>query len=164
MSNIAIGLLHGMVLETNVESITGKYLYSDFATGKAQKDTTLNNLVKFPLIGIAAGVGRVALGIIHTVGHLLAALVTLNKGHLYHAAKGMCEILRGTIETIPFVGRYFAFTYNYTPDPDFDDFRFGPEGTRSWWMIKIYNPEKPDGLDKWMDNWSHFPKCYYVKA
>lgn len=154
MSNFTIGLLHGMVWETNVESFTGKYLYSDFAIGKAKKDTALNNLVQIPLIGIAAGITRVALGLIHTVGHLLGALFTFKKGHLFHASKGACEILRGIIETIPVIGRLFANQYNSSEDGN----------ARSWWMIKIYNPKKPDGLDKWMDNWSDFPPCFHIKA
>lgn len=157
MANFTLGLLHGMVWETDVESFTGKYLYSDFATGKAEKDCTLNTLVKIPFVGIAAGVARVALGIIHTVGHLLGALFTFKKGHLFHASKGACEILRGVIESLPIIGRIFANTYNFVPFYD-------PDGVRTWWMIKIYNPNKPDGLDQWMDNWSTFPKCYYVKA
>ncbi|KAF3361460.1 hypothetical protein PHSC3_001834 [Chlamydiales bacterium STE3] len=158
MANITLGLLHGMVMETKVESFTGKYLYSDFATGKAEKDTTLNTLTKVPFIGIVAGIARVALGIIHTVGHLLGALFTFDKGHLFHASKGMCEILRGFIETLPIIGRIFANSCNSAPINDCG------MGDRSWWMIKIYNPEKPDGLDQWMDNWSDFPKCFYIKS
>jgi len=156
--NFTTGLMHGMVWETNVESFTGKYLYSDFATGKAEKDTTLNTLVKIPFVGIVAGVARVALGLIHSIGHLLAALVTFKKGHLFHASKGVCEILRGVIESIPLIGRIFANSYNSAPLCDFE------EGGRSWWMIKIYNPDKPDGLDQWMDNWSTFPRCFHIKA
>lgn len=157
MTNITLGLLHGMVIETNVESFTGKYLYSDFATGKAEKNSTLNSLVKIPVIGIAAGIARIALGIIHTFGHVLAALFTFKQGHLFHASKGLCEILRGVIETIPIVGRIFANSYNSRPI--YDPFE---NGSRSWWMIKIYNPENPDGLDTWMDNWADFPACFYV--
>lgn len=158
MANITLGLLHGMVLETRTESITGKYLYSDFASGKASKDTTLNLLTKIPFVGIAAGVARVALGIIHTVGHLLAATFTFKKGHLFHAAKGGAEILRGAIEALPIIGRLFANQYNSAPVVDM----YG-DGGRSWWMIKIYNPDKPDGLDIWMDLWWHFPACFQMK-
>jgi hypothetical protein len=158
MTNITLGLLHGMVIETDVESLTGNYLYSDFATGKGEKDSTLNSMVQFPVVGIAAGVARVALGIVHTLGHLFAALLTLKKGHLFHASKGACEILRGAIETIPIIGRIFANLFNSTIACDDLD-----EGNRSWWMIKIYNPNKPDGLDKWMDNWSNFPSYFHVK-
>jgi hypothetical protein len=147
-----------MVWETDVESFTGEYLYSDFATGRGEKDTTLNSLVKIPFVGIVAGVARVALGLIHTVGHLLAALLTCKKGHLFHASKGTCEILRGIIEAIPIIGRIFANAYDSTAMYDFG------EGGRSWWMIKIYNPEKPDGLDQWMDNWEDFPRRFYVTA
>ncbi len=156
MASFVHKLLHGMVWETNVESFTGEYLYSDFAVGKGEKDTTLNSLTQVPVVGIVAGVARVALGVIHTIGHLLAALFTLKKGHLFHAAKGACEILRGIIESIPIIGRIFANLCNASYDAD--------EGNRSWWIIKIYNPEKPDGLDQWMDNWEDFPKYFYVKS
>ncbi len=158
MANFVSGLLHGMVFETDVESWTGQYLYSDFATGKAEKDTTLNTLVKIPFIGIAAAIGKVVLLVFHTLGHLCLALVTLKKGHLFHAAKGACEILRGGIEIIPIVGRIFTNAYNSTP-------RFDPLGMggRSWWMIKVYNPQKPDGLDEWMDYWVTFPKRFHVR-
>lgn len=142
-------LLHGIVVKANIESFTGKYLYSDFATGKGEKDSALNIAAKIPLVGVVAGVVRIALAIIHTVGHLFAALVTFKEDHLWHAAKGACELLRGLIETIPIIGRIFANCFNYD-DKDYD--------CRSWWMIKIYNPEKPDGLDLWMNNWSDFPQ------
>ncbi len=156
-------LLHGIVIETHVESYTGKILYSDYARGRGgEKDSILNVCTKIPFIGIGAGLVRILLGIIHSVGHLLAAIFTQKKGHLFHTAKGVCEILRGSIETVPIVGRIFANVYNNSfglPPLDFDNI-----GVRSWWMIKIYNPEKPDGLDHWMHNWIEFPQMYYVKA
>lgn len=157
MASFTAGLLHGMVWETKVESLTAKYLYSDFATGLGEKDSTLNNLVKIPILGIAFGVARVALGAIHTLGHLFAALLTLKKGHLFHASKGAAEMLRGLIEAIPIFGRIFANSYNATPAYDYYH-----EGSRSWWMIKIYNPDKPDGLDEWMSNWIGFPPCFHI--
>lgn len=150
-------ILNGFVVQTDVESWTGKALYSDFAMGKANKDTPLNRVIKIPVIGIVGGLARVALGIIHTVGHLFLALVTRKKGHLFHAAKGGCEILRGLIEAMPGLGRLFAYKYN----PSYASRRLG---TRSWWIIKIYNPKKPDGLDQWMDNWKHYPEAHKVYA
>ena len=159
MSNIICKLMHGIVLETPVESITGQYLYSDFATGGAgEKDTILNRIVRMPIVGIVGGVVRVALGIIHTIGHLFAAMFTCKKGHLFHAAKGGCETLRGIIEAIPVVGRIFA-NCDGAPYHDYTDLE--DVGHRAWWMIKIYNPEKPDGLDQWMANWGGFPRRYY---
>jgi hypothetical protein len=76
-----------------------------------------------------------------------------------HAAKGSCEALRGGIETIPIIGRIFANFYNSRPlyDPV-------NEGARTWWMIKIYNPQQPDGLDHWMNLWQGFPQAFYVRA
>jgi len=80
------------ILETQVASFTGEWLYSDFSThcsdGGYDKDTKLNCLVRLPLLGIMGGVIRISLGIIHTLGHLVVALFTMDKGHLYHAAKG----------------------------------------------------------------------------
>ena len=61
MVNILAGLLHGMVIETTCESVTGEALYSDFATGKGEKNSALNTCVKIPFIGIVAGIVRVAL-------------------------------------------------------------------------------------------------------
>ena len=163
MTNIVSGLLRGMVVETNTGSFTGKYLYSDFAHYPAgigeintSKDSKLNRLAKIPFVGIVAGVARVGLGAIHTVGHLFAALFTLKKGHLFHASKGLCEMLRGTFEAIPIAGRIFTNIYSSAPDPYI--------GTCSWWMIKIYNPEKPDGLDRWMNNWENYPRHLYIQA
>jgi hypothetical protein len=159
MGNVALGLLHGMVIETSAESWTGEYLYSDFATGQGEKNTLLNTCTRIPFLGILAGLTRVALGIIHSIGHLCAAVYTQKKGHLFHAAKGASEILRGLIEAIPLIGRIFANVYNARPIYDPDGL-----GGRSWWMIKIYNPNQPDGLDDWMDNWQDFPQAFYVKA
>ncbi len=126
-----------------------------------EKTTLLNGLVCLPFIGIVAGITRVALGIIHTTGHLFAALVTLKKGHLAHAAKGACETLRGIIESIPIVGRIFSHT-NFIFDPI--KVHSGISFEHSWWMIKIYNPQKPDGLDEIMGYWSSFPRQFYAKA
>lgn len=159
MANIGIGLLNGMVIETTAESWTGPYLYSDFATGKAEKNNTLNTCTKIPFIGIVAGLTRIALGIIHTIGHLAVALCKQNKGHLCHAAKGTCEMLRGVIETTPIIGRIFANFYSSRPIHDPLN-----EGHRSWWMIKIYHPHRPDGLDAWMNNWQQFPRAFYAKV
>lgn len=161
-------LLNGIVVETTVQSYTGNILYSDFSEipgsdNSKNKNSLLNKCAKIPFVGIAAGIVRMALGIIHTLGHLFAALVTCKKGHLYHAAKGLCEILRGSIEAIPVAGRIFANLYTpaqiqYLYQPGWE------EGRRTWWMIKMYNPEKPDGLDAYMHNWANFPRDMYVRV
>jgi hypothetical protein len=157
MPNVALGLLHGMVLETTAPSFTGEYLYSDYAFGpKGFKSSTLNTLTKIPVLGIPAGIARVALACIHTLVHFIAGCVTFNKGHLFHAAKGICEGIRGMIEAIPIAGRVFANLYTVEPIDD-------EINHRSWWMIKIYNPQRPDGLDEQMDGWSYFPRCFYGK-
>ncbi len=135
--------LQGIVVETRTESLTGKLFYSDRMHDEFQsiypQHPLLNSLSKIYFIGMAAGVIRMALAAIHTVGHLLAAALTWDKGHCYHAAKGGCEFLRGLIEAIPVAGRIFARWYNQNGD---------------WWIIKIYNPDKPDTLDKYAEYWS----------
>lgn len=163
-------LLHGIVVETKTESWTGPYLYSDYVEHK--QVPCLNCFAKVPLLGNIAGIIRMALSIIHIVGHLLAACVTWDKGHLIHAAKGCTEFLRGLIESIPIVGQIFAQCYNpghdwcFWNDPGFEngDPDYTPEQSASWWMIKIYNPQKPDYLDNGMSKWANFPKEYYYKA
>lgn len=159
MGRVVPGLVHGMVVETDVKCYTAKYLYSDYATGKGEKDSVLNKWAKIPVAGIFAGISRMVLGILHSIGHLFSALFTQKKGHLFHAAKGGCEVIRGLIESLPVAGRIFANLYNRKPLYDPHDI-----GGRSWWMMKIYNPKNPDGLDKWMDNWKNIPSCYYIKA
>lgn len=151
-------LLHGIVVESNAESWTGKFLYSDFAVqdGIVRKNSLLNDLVQIPVIGIVAGITRMALGIIHCICHLYAYAISGNNGHLYHTNKGLAEILRGTIETIPVIGRIFANLY----------MPMSANG-RCWWMIKMYNPDKPDGLDRYMDRWVQFQQFgpqFYVRA
>lgn len=133
-------LTRGIVVETTTETWTGKLFYSDRIVYENYfpNQSTLNELTTIIVIGIAAGIARMALAIIHSIGHLFAALITWNKGHLIHAAKGGCEFLRGFIEAIPFLGRVFSLYYN---------------SKGYWWMIKIYNPNHPDSLDKWTDNW-----------
>jgi len=161
MPNFTLGLLHGMVFETNVKSFTGPLLYSDrvchYDPDKC-KNPPLNIAAEVPLIGIAAGVSRTALSVIHTIGHLSAALFTFKKGHLFHAAKGCCEGIRGVIETMPIIGRIFANLYNL------DTMQYNLRPSRCWWMIKIYNPEKPDSMDRMENNWRSFPPLFYVKA
>lgn len=159
------GLLNGIVVETDIGSFTGKYLYSDYIQGPKyghrvgvkqeyyNKDSALNKLAKIPVLGVAAGVARIALGIIHAIGHLIAALITLQNGHLYHACKGLCEILRGSIESIPVIGNLFAIKYHDIPSCQCGCC----SPCYSWWMIKIYNPQIPDDLDKYISDWEKCP-------
>lgn len=153
-------LTRGIVIETTTESWTGKLFYSDRIHYEVSDDLfeyqkpvqpLLNELAAVALVGIAAGIIRMALAVIHSLGHLFAALITWNKGHLIHAAKGGCEFLRGFIEAIPFVGRIFSNHYYY------DGY---------WWMIKIYNPNHLDSLDRLADNWKSIkenrPSAYFA--
>jgi hypothetical protein len=179
--NISLShLLSGIVIETHAESLTGSVLYSDVRHTavhgdpnrydpynpfrKVPSSSYLNGMAQIPILGIVAGVARVALGAIHTVGHLFAALITQNKGHLWHAAKGGCEMIRGVIEAIPLIGRIFAGTYGISWNPDQFPFPSWCETRFCWWMIKMYNPEKPDALDSFVNNWNAFPRSHYIKA
>lgn len=147
-------LLNGIVIETKTTTWTGGFFYSDQpprCTISRNPPPMLNKLATIQIIGIAAGIARVACAILHILGHLLAFLVTLDEGHLYHAAKGGCEFLRGCLEAIPFVGRNFANWYYVNGN---------------WWIIKIYNPEIPDRLDKQVNFWADLkqsrPNAYVV--
>ena len=160
-------LLRGIVVETKAgPGFTGSFLYSDtyheecdptkqneqpFETVRFGSGNTLNDLSRIPIIGIAAGVARMALAVFHVLSHLFCALITFDKGYCYHAAKGGCEFLRGFIEAIPVVGRVFA--NHYVPNGE-------------WWIIKIYNPDHPDTLDRYTGNWAHLkqvrPTAYVV--
>ncbi|NGX60531.1 MAG: hypothetical protein KR126chlam3_01707 [Chlamydiae bacterium] len=147
-------LCKGIVVETRTQSWTGPYFYSDKEhTGiDYYNGPLLNELSRVFIIGIAAGITRMALAVIHCVGHLFMAVVTLSKGHSFHVAKGGCEFLRGLIEAIPFAGRKFANLY----------FEHG-----EWWIIKIYNPDDPDSLDRYADHWKGLRKnrpTAYVQA
>lgn len=149
-----IGLFsHGVVVKTNITSFTGKYLYSDEAPGM---ENELNSMARMSIAGIAAGISRCIMGIFHTIGHLFAALVTWKMGHLFHALKGSCEALRGIIEAIPLIGRVFAIGCGQG---------FPWSGNyHSWWMIKIYNTERPDNLDKHREYWAIFLRKFYLKT
>lgn len=159
-------VLRGVVVESRTKSWTGDLFYSDksFPRERVRNEDCdphevativihlpgLNDLSRVPVIGIAAGVTRMALAVIHTLGHTFAALVTFDKGHCYHAAKGACEFLRGSIEAIPFAGRAFSESYK--------------DGL--WWILKIYNPDAPDSLDLHAGRWSYFkqsrPSAYVM--
>lgn len=152
---VAFNLLQGIVAETSTGSWSGYLLYSDpfyRENGSIKTQPFLNKMATKNVIGIAVGIFRMALAIIHAVGHLFVALVTFNKGHVFHAAKGGCEFLKGFIEAIPFIGRAFAHIYY--------------DNGVLWWMIKIYNPEQPDAVDKMRHEWESFreyrPSAYFV--
>ncbi len=152
-------LLGGVVVESRTKSWTGDHLiYSDKTYNDGVPGFTamhfqplLNEFARIYVIGIAAGVTRMALSTIHTVGHLFAGVVTFDKGHLWHAAKGGCEFSRGFIESIPIAGRIFAIKY-------YD--------SGLWWIIKIYNPDAPDSLDRhthtgcWSPSLEDYTNCW----
>ncbi len=158
---LASDLLQGIVVETKTTSLMGDFLYSDKYHPECESNRPihigtfghlLNTLSSKPIIGIAVGVTRMALAAIHTVSQLFSTVVTWDKGHLVHAAKGSCEFLRGLIESIPIAGRLFANHY----------VKHG-----EWWIIKIYNPDAPDSLDNFAGRWKSFKKdrtTGYVRA
>lgn len=155
-------ILSGIVVETTTSSWTGRYLYSDFCfegshvrrsnVGEVVLDSTLNEFSRVPFIGILAGVARITLAVIHIFIHLSCAIFTLDKGHLYHAGKGVCEGIRGIVEASPIIGRVFANVYSSEPPGWTVQHHEGY--TYSWWMVKIYNPQQPDALDKAAGLWN----------
>ena len=191
MSSLVSNLLRGMVVQTDKESWTGKYIYSDFyyeavrdevfwrsptsdtsyyrqmedsghvihydMLGLAAicQNSTLNEMAKIPILGIAAGVIRSALSVIHILAHLFVAFAKRERGHVYHALKGGCEFIRGIIESLPIIGRIFSYIYckkiSYFFSSTMREFK-----THSWWILKIYNPNKPDLLDRYANNWQYF--------
>lgn len=158
-----------IIMETDVGSITGKYLYSDYGHQKSYDsednlqeikihESKLNKFAKIPLIGRMAGIMRIALGAIHIIAHLFAAIVTFKKGHLFHVSKGMCEILRGVIETIPIIGCLFAIYFV----PDFEPSQSSKQKQQMYisynsFIIKIYHPHKKDLLDDIVGDWQKVP-------
>lgn len=183
------------VFETSVTSPTGKYLYSDrffeagelkieklqkrpFFSRSDEKFTVekkaishyhgiLNKLVRYPVIGILAAISRLGLSVIHIIGHTFAALITQKKGHLFHALKGGCELLRSSIEIIPIFGRMFTCLYSFEPGTDKDYYL--SSGVHAYnindsqfWLMKIYNPNHPDMIDTANKLWEdpYKPKSY----
>lgn len=126
--------LHGIVFETTTQSLLGSWLYSDRRCDgeESEPHPFLNRWAQIPVLGRLAGLTRMALAIVHILGHLFCGLITWKKGHFSHALKGTCEFVKGWIELIPFVGYFFAQTY-------------AKEGY--YWMVKIYHPLNPDSLD-----------------
>lgn len=154
-----------MFVSSTRESWTGNIIYSDsYHVEKCcDPDTNdlplLNRLARIPVIGRLAGIARVAISIIHIVGHAIAALVLWDKQHLPHVAKGATELVRGLIESIPIVGFIFALKYDRGPMIDgFDEHEHNKisayhencnknEYRKSrFFLIKIYNPNQIDQL------------------
>lgn len=107
-------------LTANTNSCLGPYIYAPDYSEQMQKgfaDVIFHkgNLLavgaQIPLIGSLAGITRMALAVIHSVGHLFAAGVRCEIGHLYHTLRGGCAFFQGLIESIPFFGRIFAIVH-----------------------------------------------------
>lgn len=137
----------GVIVGSTTESITGPYLYSHTRQvnddANIKYETCLNKFTKILILGSLGGIVRVALAIFHSIGHGIAYIVTGKKGHKYHAIAGLCHLLRGIIETLPIIGQIFANLY-------------GKRDERSWWMIKMYNPKKPDNFDIGLEQYSFY--------
>jgi hypothetical protein len=149
-----------MFLETKCKSYTGQIIYSDCyreergtlaSEGVVQQIPYLNQLAGVPFIGCLAGLTRMVISIIHCLGHLILAAIYRDKGHLYHAAKGAAEALRGLIEAIPLVGRIFVWAHDpsgmrkafmlcggHAPSPV----------QRSFFLIQITDPSSRDLIDR----------------
>lgn len=98
------------------------------------------------MLWLGAGIARIALGVIHILGHLLAVPFAIKQVNLAHAAKGGCEIVRGVIESIPIMGRIFVNTYSPDPHTAKSIGRISCSG--NYFMMNIYNASRPDTLDQ----------------
>lgn len=140
-----------LIIETDVTSWTAKWLYSDSLCYGSSDDIDvphplLFNLSYIPVIGILTSLTRLVLGVLHTLGHLIAYAITKNKGHQIHAIKGSIEILYAFIESIPLVGRIYLLALYLNEQ----SLLIGPFDTRPQFLIrsfKIYNPKKLDAID-----------------
>lgn len=150
------------VLFTTTGSITGNILYSDTyvqrtipSEGTApvtlSKKPFLNRLAVIPILGSAVGVFRVALAVVHIVGHLFAALIFWDSGHLKHVAKGSAEFLRGSIEAIPFVGNIFVFWFDAQVPYFIESMEPQPFYAASVFLVKISHPNRRDHIDEYID-------------
>lgn len=136
-----------MFLATSCESWTGNIIYSDsYVQLGNHHDITdweerplLNHLAAVPVVGSLAGGIRVALAVIHILGHSLAAVVLWNREHLFHVIKGGAELIRGIIEVIPVIGRIFSWTYD-AQLPWFHDCGAHTQERATFFLVKVYNP------------------------
>ena len=146
-------------LRTECQSLTGRILYSDCYQERpgmlcdqpeVDRKSFLNRWAAVPLLGCLAGVTRMVLAIIHIVGHLICAAIFREKGHLYHAAKGGTEFVRGLIETIPIVGNIFVWKYDPQMCTRFLRWEYSRYVKTEWcfFIIKITNPTKLDDIDR----------------
>lgn len=141
------------VYQTPIKSFSGQYLYSDqsWSNQPSVQDpkilqlnvqtTTLNKIAAMPIFGFFAGVTRLVLSILHTLGHLFLAAKTRDHGHLYHALKGCCEMLHGLIEMIPIVG--LIYTWKNSPPSAPEALKKEIPNTEYVFLVKIVNVPVP---------------------
>ncbi|KKK67694.1 hypothetical protein LCGC14_2951500 [marine sediment metagenome] len=149
-------LLQGIVIETKLPSWSGKILYSDTEhdlLGRLQVEySDLDHIASVPIVGVVAGITRVALAVLHMVNHTFALIFTLDSRHCIHLAKGGCEFLKGLIQSIPIAGHLFT--------------RSWMKNKGEWWIIKIYNPNDSDTLDAHANFWRQLkqnrPNAYII--
>jgi hypothetical protein len=97
-------------------------------------------LAVIPVIGTAVGIIKIAFAALHMLSHSSALVFTLDRRHFAHLAKGLCELSKAIIQSIPIIGNIFAYLW------------IGRLNGK-WWMIKIYNPKSPDSLDIHANYW-----------
>lgn len=119
-----------LVLQTNVKSFTGNFIYSDRSWSidpkpnstdfelKVHKTTLLNQVACMPCMSLISGIVRVVTAIFHTLAHLTLAAIYRNKEHCYHALKGCCTILEGLIEIVPIAGLVYAWKTSPPSGPE----------------------------------------------
>jgi len=99
------------------------YTYMAYETKKDGSDSLdgkteiplINKLGFFPVVSTITGIGRILLGIVHTIVHLACAIFTtgkLRQHHLEEAALGAKHIVRGLVESIAIIGNILLVIYD----------------------------------------------------
>lgn len=74
------------------------------------KNSAWNRLGYLPLISTITGAGRILLGIVHTIVHLICAIFTKNRqNHLQEVILAGKNIGRGLVEVLPLIGNIGLF-------------------------------------------------------
>lgn len=74
------------------------------------KNSAWNRLGYLPLISTVSATGRILLGLVHTIVHLVCAIFTKNRqNHLQEVILGGKNIGRGLVEVLPLIGNIGLF-------------------------------------------------------
>jgi len=119
-----------LILQTNITSYSGNFIYSDRSWSidpkpkttdfelKVHKTTLLNQVACMPCFSLFSSIVRIVAAVFHTLAHLTLAAIYRNKEHCYHALKGCCTILEGLIEMTPIAGLVYVWKTSPPSGPD----------------------------------------------